>query len=235
MKHPILILHGWALTGDRYSKLQKIFEKKGYKVLAPTMPGFGKVQLSKEVYQLADYVEFIKKYLDNLHVSKVIIVGHSFGGRVAVKFAAYYPNQVEKLILSGAPIIKQKLNFKKQIIMTLVHWGKNLFTVSPGWLHDFFAWVVYRLLGEWDYYKAGKMKKTLIQVLHEDLAPILPSIKIPTLLLWGDKDTFVLSNVALRAHKKLSNSKVILVNNQTHKFPYENPELFAGYICDFLK
>src|SRR5437868_1870950 len=103
MKSPILILHGWGKTGSAYSAIQKLFEEKGYEVFAPNLPGFGSESLVKPVMNIDDYAEWVIEYLKKKKRKKVILIGHSFGGRISAKLTAFHPELVEKLILTGAP------------------------------------------------------------------------------------------------------------------------------------
>src|SRR5438270_12888927 len=106
MKYPIVILHGWRLTGSRYKDIQELFQKKGFTVYAPDLPGSADVKLTKEVMRIDDYIDFVLDFLKEHKIKKIILIGHSFGGRVAAKFAGRHPGIVEKLILTGAPLIK---------------------------------------------------------------------------------------------------------------------------------
>ncbi|HXS14760.1 MAG TPA: alpha/beta fold hydrolase, partial [Candidatus Saccharimonadales bacterium] len=94
MREPIVILHGWQKSGKDYAEIQKIFEKEGYIVFSPDMPGFGSEKLAKEAMSVDDYVDFIEAFLQKKKLNKIILIGHSFGGRVGAKFAAKYPEKV---------------------------------------------------------------------------------------------------------------------------------------------
>lgn len=232
MKEPILILHGWQKSGKDYADIQKIFEEKGYTVFAPDMPGFGNETLSKEVMNIDDYVDFVKNFLQKQKNNKVILIGHSFGGRVAAKFAAKYPEKVSKLILTGAPLIKKPLSIQKRAIASLVKIGKHL---VPGSFQTVMKKGIYRSLGEWDYYKAGALKKTFQNVIAEDIAPVLPHISVPTLLLWGENDTFVRLSIGREIAGRVPHATIKSFPHITHKFPYESPRLFAQEVLQFIQ
>lgn len=228
----IVILHGWGISGKRYEVIQGIFEKKGYKVLSPDFPGFGKTSLAKKAMTLDDYVYFLKEYLKAEVKGSVILLGHSFGGRVAAKFVAENPEKVKALILTGAPLIKKPLPFHKQIVQTIVGAGKKF---VPPFLNEIIRKNIYRLLGEWDYYKAGVLKQTLRNILAEDVSPNLPKITVPTLLIWGENDTFVSVRIGKEIAEIIAGSHLEIIKNASHKLPYENPQFFAEKVLAFLK
>lgn len=231
MNGTIIILHGWGITGNKYHEVQHLLEKKGYQVFAPDMPGFGKEKLGKKVMNVDDYVKFVHEFLQEKKIKKAILLGHSFGGRVAAKFSAKYPGLVEKLILTGAPLIKKPLPPHKQLISTLVKNGK-VFIPHP--FESFMKKGIYKLLGEWDYYKAGSLKKTLQNVLAEDISPILSQISVPTLLIWGNDDTFVPVTIGREISQRIQKAFFVNIPGATHKLPYENSSVFTKEIVKFL-
>ncbi len=231
MKTPIIILHGWGLFGEKYKELRNIFGENGYKVFLLDLPGFGGEKLIKESMFLDDYVEFVEKFIDKNKLKKIILIGHSFGGRVSVKFAVKYPNQVEKLVLTGAPVIREKLNFKKNVISYLV---KKLKILVPKPIEGQIKKIIYKFLGEWDYYKAKNLKQTFVNIINEDLTQNLKDIKTPTFLIWGENDKFVPIEYAGKANKLIEKSKLKIISNESHGLPYNNPELFAKEILEHI-
>jgi len=234
MKTPIVILHGWGLSGDRYEELQKIFEKKGYVVYAPDFPGFGGKKLLKPVMDLDDYVGFVCDLLKKEEVKKAIFIGHSFGGRVATKLAYEHPHLVEKLILTGAPVIREPLSLKKKLIGVISRTAKKILSYSPISVVEFLSWIAYRIIGEWDYFKAGEMRPTFVKIINEDLSEILPSISAKTLLVWGEYDALVPAAIGKRASHRMQNAVYVEIPLATHKLPYEKPSLFAQTVLEFI-
>ncbi|MDE2025985.1 MAG: alpha/beta hydrolase [Patescibacteria group bacterium] len=234
MKTPIVILHGWRKTGSDYTEIRKIFEKKGYSVFAPDLPGFGTEPLGKAVMHIDDYVAFVKTFFEKRHITKAVLIGHSFGGRVAAKFSSENSKLVKALILTGAPLIKQPLSVKKKIITFPVRAGKKIVAGVP-FLEDRARKMLYYLLGEWDYYKATpEIRETFKSVIAEDVAPVLPNISVPTLVLWGENDTFVPKMVGKYIAERVKNGIYKVIPGTTHKLPYESPSLFAEAVLQFI-
>ncbi len=237
MKSTILILHGWATTmsGSRYSELTALLASDGHTVFAPDLPGFGREKLQKPVMVLDDYVSFVDAFLKKKKIKKAIIIGHSFGGRIAAKFAATHPEKVEKLVLTGAPLIKRKLTAKKRVAFLVAKSGKAALSFFPASFQTIGKKLLYRSIGEWDYYKANELKATMQAIIREDLFPLLPNIHTPTLVVWGENDTFVPLGDGKEITKHIKYAKFVSIPQATHKLPYEYPEKFFQAAKSFLR
>lgn len=234
MKPTIIILHGWGLTGKRYSGLAKLFKEKNYPVFTPTMPGFGDKKLTKPVMVLSDYVAYIKEFMSKQKIKQAIFVGHSFGGRVAIKFATHCPDMVLKLIIVGSPLIKQSLSIKKKLAKIVAKVGKYSTLFLPGFGKQFLKKVLYFSIGEWDYYHAGDLRETFKKIIAEDLSSLLPKISVPTLLVWGKNEAVVPVKIGREISARIPKAKFIVLPNTTHKLPYENPYVLFASILKFI-
>lgn len=231
-KIPIVILHGWQKLARDYTLLEEILKKNGYQVFVPNLPGNSEEKLTKPVMTIDDYALWVKEYLENKKIKKAIFICHSFGGRVAAKLAVIYPSFFEKLILTGTPLVKQKLSLKNKILVYLSRFIKKIMLFSLG--TESMRKVLYYFIGEWDYIKApGYIKETFKAVIAENTQEYLHLIKVKTLVLWGHNDTFVPVSVG----KKITQLIPIALYKEipgTHKLPYENPEEFAKEVLSFL-
>lgn len=102
--HPVLFLHGWALGQHTYRAVVERIAQQGSKVYAPGLPGFGGTGgLPGDTFSLAGYAAWVHEFLDQVDVDEpVVVVGHSFGGGVAIRFAHAHPERVRSLILVNA-------------------------------------------------------------------------------------------------------------------------------------
>lgn len=224
----LIILHGWESAKEKWQKVKEEIEKEGIEVVVPNLPGFKKETELSSSWELNDYVEWFKKF--SLSQEKFFLLGHSFGGRVAIKFVTKYPGKVLGLILVGAAGIKKKRLF---ILKTASLFKK--FAFLPG--YQFFRKIFYKyILRKTDYLKAsGFLKDTIKNVLNEDLTPYLAQIENKTLILWGSKDGITpLSDAKLMA-KKIKNSNLEILEKIGHTPHLENPELLAKKVKEFLK
>ena len=170
---------------------------------------------------------------------KPILIGHSFGGMIAIKYAVKYPEKIDKLILTGAAGIKHKLTVKQKILFVLVKAGKTLFSLP---VINNFKKPVFKLFSKIarsrkkDYYSASpRMKEIMKNILAEDLTSCLDKIKSPTLLVWGreDKTTPLADGEIMK--EKIKDSKLIIIDNANHSLPYQKAEEFAKIVEEFIK
>jgi len=232
----VLILHGWGGTSDSWARVQKILAKQGYRVIVPDFPGFGKSKTPPEAWGLKEYSDFILNFIEAIGLKKFSLLGHSFGGRIAVKFAVTEPERIKGLILCDAAGIKPKPGFKTRLIFTLARIGNAVFTPKIlARFKDGARNLFYIFLRKRDYMKADDtMKETIKKVLREDLLPELPQIKSKTLLIWGEIDKLVPLKYGYIFKEKIINSELIILPKIGHSPHLEVPKKLAEIILDFL-
>ncbi|MCI8347285.1 MAG: alpha/beta hydrolase [Bacilli bacterium] len=175
----IILLHGWGQNIQMMNPLGDPLSKK-YRVTILDFPGFGESGEPKEAWSIYDYALLVEFIIQQLNIKKPIIMGHSFGGRVAIKYSADHP--IEKLILFGSPCIRRNQTFsvKVRILKSL----KKL----PGM--DILGEKMKKYIGSRDYKAASPiMRQILVNTVNEDLSNEARRIEEPTLLVWGDHDT----------------------------------------------
>lgn len=175
----ILLLHGW---GQNIEMMKFIGDRLAdrFRITILDFPGFGESDEPTIPWTLSDYSLLIERLVQELKIKKPIIMGHSFGGRVAIRYSANHP--IEKLVLFGSPCVRlqQKLPLSVRIL-------KKLKTL-PGL--DSFGEKMKKYIGSRDYKAASPiMRQTLVQVVNEDLSEFAKKIEEPTLLIWGEQDT----------------------------------------------
>lgn len=233
----ILILHGWGGSSDSWLKVQEILAKEGFKVICPDFPGFGKSETPFEPWGVKEYSKFVLNLTKILELQKFFLLGHSFGGRVAIKFSVLYPEKIKSLILCNSAGIKQKWGFREKFIFRLSKLGNAIFTFPP--LKRFknkFRNLFYIFLRHKDYAKVeGTMRKIFKKVLTEDLLKDLPRIKTRTLIIWGEFDKLVPVKYAHTFKEKIENSKLEILLKIGHSPHLEVPEKLAKIIIQFLR
>lgn len=231
MKQPIIILHGWGLNGSKYNQLLKILKNKGFDVYSPDLPGFGQEPLISESMKLDDYIEFIDKYIKRNKIENPILIGHSFGGRIALKYGWEYPEKVSKIILTGTPVIRNRTLVKRFAYLIAILGGKifkNLF------FKEKLRKSLYFFIGEWDYYKAGPLTQVFKNIIGEDLVKYFKEIKVPVFLVWGEKDMITPVNSVNKMTKIRNDVRSIIVPGIGHKLPYERPDIFVKSLESFI-
>jgi len=98
---PVVLLHGWALGQHTYRDVVERIAAEGVRVIAPSMPGFGDTgELPGSSFSLSGYAAWVTDLLDALEIDEpAVLVGHSFGGGVAIRFAHDHPERTRSLVL----------------------------------------------------------------------------------------------------------------------------------------
>lgn len=225
----IIILHGWTKNLDKWKDLIDALEKKGIKTNLPKIPGL--TEKSEKIWNLPDYVEWLKNIVDK-QKGKVILIGHSNGGRIVLSFSNRYPEKVEKLILidsSGIYHNELPLKIKRIVFKAITKVGKRL-TSS-----EIFKNLLYKFARESDYKDLDEnVKQTMINLISSDLKPILPQIKIPTLIIWGAQDKITPLADGLLMNRLIKNSKLEIISDAHHSPMFTHAKKVADIIINNL-
>lgn len=228
----LIILHGWQSSKERWQEVKENIEPDEIEVLVPDLPGFKPETELKSPWNLDDYVKWLKVFSQGKE--KFFLLGHSFGGRIAIKFAAKYPEKLQGLILVSAGGIESEKTLKELTILILAPYLKKL-SFLPGYrlLREGF----YRfILRKTDYIKAkGFLKETFKRVIAEDLTFILEKIKTPSLIIWGEKDKMLPLREGYLMNQKIKNSKLKIFKEIDHNPHTEVPQLLSEKIKEFLQ
>jgi pimeloyl-ACP methyl ester carboxylesterase len=234
---PLLILHGWGGSSESWVNVQRILGRYGYRVICPDFPGFGKSERPKIPWNVSDYENWAIEFLKFLNLEKFYLVGHSFGGRVAIKLAVDYPEKIKKLILCAPAGIKSEPNLETKILLSFAKIGNSVFTFRhlrrfKRGVRNFF----YIFLRNRDYAKAnGIMKETMKKVLEEDLSLYVPRIEKKTLIIWGKNDRVVPVKFAHIFEGKIKGSELSIIPKVGHGPHLFFPEKTAKIIAEFLE
>ena len=233
----ILVLHGWGGFSSSWTKVLELLSLKGYKVICPDFPGFGKSETPLVAWDVADYMEWVVSFIKSQDLDEFFLLGHSFGGKVAIKFTLSRPGTVKALILCNSAGIKQEPDLKTRIIFMLVHIGNTIFSSKLlARFKDKARHILYSFLRHKDYVKAeGVMRQSIKKVLKEDLLPVLSEIKIKTLIIWGEKDKMVPVKYAYMFNEKIDNSKLEILAGIGHSPHLKKPKELVDIILKFLR
>ena len=201
MKKVLVCLHGWGASKDSFTELKATLEGTDIEILAPDLPGFGDEPEPKQAFTNDDYARWVIQWIkDSGTLEKGdtwYLLGHSAGGRIAIKLVTdILPELTEQfsapahLFLCAAAGIRHPRHFKRITGLTLAKTGKFFLSI-PGLklLKPLAKKLLYRLIRVHDYEKATPiMRQTLINLTQEDLRPLLRHISIPTDLFWGEDD-----------------------------------------------
>lgn len=182
---PVVLLHGWGTSAESLSVVAKALEDR-CQVYAVDLPGFGWTPSAATTWGTWEYASYVEAFMDRIGIPTADLIGHSFGGRVALVLAAQRPDRVRRLILAASAGIRPRRGLLLRVKVGSVKLAKRLFLL-PVWgrLGERIVAELYRRIGSRDYRNAGPMRATLVKVVGEDLRGILSSIRVPTLIIWG--------------------------------------------------
>lgn len=233
----VLFLHGWGSNIKLWQGLMDTVTPK-YTAFALDMPGFGESDEPKEAWSVDDYVDFVLKFVDLFKPESLVLVGHSFGGRVIIKMLnRKLPFEVKKIILIDSAGIKPKKTFKQKISLLAYKTGRKIMETKP--LKAMFPDAVENMRkkrGSADYNSATPvMRETLVKVVNEDLTELLPNVKASSLLIWGTNDTATPLSDGEKMEKLIPDAGLVKVQGAGHYSFLEAPELVSRVVKSFLK
>jgi len=221
----IVLLHGWGQNIEMMDPIGKRLQKDFY-ITIIDLPGFGKSSEPTYGYTVYDYFEIVDELLRKLKIKNPIMIGHSFGGRISIIYAA--KKGVEKLVLLASPFKRsvKKNTFKIKLLKFL----KKVPVVKE--LESYMK----TKIGSRDYRNATPiMRLILVNTVNEDLTEYLKQIESPTLLIWGDLDTEAPLEDAKYAETIMKDAGLIIYQGATHYAYLERINEVINVLNVFLK
>lgn len=247
--HPVVLLHGFTGTLQTWAHLEELLINQGYQVICIDLIGHGQTVTNSSQHTMKSICHDIKILLENHSINQCTMIGYSQGGRVALSFAVYFPELLNKLVLeSASPGIHESAERKQrkanddQLADRLISDGLEMFVNK---------WEKTPLFGTQRFLDAAtrqNIRNERLSQTAEGLALALrtigtgrqPSwweelskIRIPTLLIVGSEDIkFVKMNKKMNS--LLPYSRIELVKNSGHAVHIEKPSSFNELVCQFL-
>ena len=218
----IVLLHGWGQNIEMMRPLGDKF-KENHRITIVDLPGFGVSDNPEFAYSILDYAEIVHDLLISLKIDNPILIGHSFGGRIAIVYASKY--KVSKLVLFGSPCVRHEYKSIKQSFYKVI---KKIGFLKP--LVSFMK----NHTGSVDYRNASPlMKEVLVKAVNQDLSENAKKIKCPTLLIWGENDEAVPVSEARELDELLVDSALIVLPG-THYCYLENLNQVVNILNNFI-
>ena len=220
----VVLLHGWGQNIEMMNPIGKGLESDYY-ITVIDFPGFRSSSEPTYAYTIYDYYEIVSELLTKLKIDNPVMIGHSFGGRVAIVYAA--KKKVSKLVLLSAPFRRstKRNTFKVKVLKFL----KKVPVVKE--LESYMK----TKIGSSDYRNASPMMRNiLVNVVNEDLTGYLKQISVPTLLIWGDLDNAVPIEDARYAESIMEDAGLVVYEGCTHYAYLERINQTISVLRSFL-
>lgn len=214
----VIALHGWGRRGSDFADVLR-----GVNAVAFDLPGFGATPAPTHVLSTSDVATMVAESLDSIGVEGVVVIGHSYGGRVAVRLAAERPDLVGRLILTGVPLVRTRHVSRPSRGYRVIRLGHRLGIISDERME-----ALRRRRGSADYRAAsGVMRDVMVATVNETYDDDLGRVRCPVDLVWGALDRDVPIAAAQEIARVLGESgqevNLSVIESVGHLLPVESP------------
>lgn len=227
----VVWLHGWARRGDDFAQCARTLADEGVASVSFDLPGFGASPLPQGVGGASLYADALEGVLREVATSPVVLVGHSFGGAVAVTLAAREPGLVRHLILTGAPRLSRVTKGSAPRGYRALRFARRRGLISEARLER-----ARQRYGSPDYRRAhGALREILVASVNEDYETPMRALKSPLTMIWGANDVDAPAAVARRALDLVSVPATWrTLDGVGHLTPIEAPNVLVDAVRDAL-
>lgn len=228
----VLVLHGWGASIEAVNPILTGLSPVAT-VYALDLPGFGQSELPPEPWGVEDYQVFVAAFMDALEIDRPLVVGHSNGGRIAIRMAATEPSRASRLVLVDSAGIRARrtLRWYRRVGMAKVGKYAARFLGAPG---ERLRAVLVGRAASADYAAAGALRPTLVKLVNTDLRSFMPSIAVPVLLVWGSQDTDTPLSDAHEMKRLIPDAGLVVLEGAGHFSYLDQPNRFARIVSHFI-
>jgi pimeloyl-ACP methyl ester carboxylesterase len=251
----VLLIHGLAGSSRTWRAVQPTLART-HDVIAPDLLGHGESAKPMGDYSLGAFASGLRDLLAVLDVQSATVVGHSFGGGVAMQLAYQHPELCDRLVLVASGGLGREVSWLLRLV-TLPAAEHVMPFVFPRMVADrgddlgrLFGRVgikLPRIAEMWRSYSSlagAEDRKAFVRTIRGVIEPggqtvsaldrLYLASHLPTLIVWGDRDGIIPIDHAYAAHDAIPGSRLVLLEGVGH-FPHvEAPERFAEVLVDFL-
>jgi len=231
-KGTLVFLHGWGSNSTLWFSSCLTFAKEGYELYFLDFPGFGKSQIPRKPFHLQDFANCVTDFIKKLEIKNPVLLGHSFGGKTAVRIASK-----KAVSLSGVVLVDSSgLPHTSFITQTKIGIAK---TVKPLMDLPFMRGVranLLRLSGSDDYTAFPELRETFVSIIREHIEFELPRIEAKTLIVWGgdDENSYTPVNDVSVFQRLIPHAEVHIIQNAGHYCFLDNPTEFNQTVLEFI-
>jgi pimeloyl-ACP methyl ester carboxylesterase len=220
----ILLLHG--LSGSSRWWARNVADlSREFRVLVPDLIGFGRSRVVGRLPSIQEVADLLIGWLGTMEEDRISVVGHSMGGQISIHVVSRDPDRVERLVLVDSAGIPRALTpgafvrFAAEVA-PVWRWGDPTFLpVIAG-----------------DAWTAGPrvLLRTVRHILEDDVRPLLTSISVPTLIIWGERDSLVPLRDAWEFRRRIPDSRLAILRGAAHNSMVDRPADFNRLVRRFL-
>ena len=226
----VVLLHGWARRAEDFHATANLLADRGVASVALDLPGFGASPLPARAGGARHYAQLLAPAVSEIADGPVVLVGHSFGGRVALVMAAEHPELVTSLVLVGVPLMRGAAP-RPPAAYRWWRWLRARGLISEARLE-----AARQRYGSNDYRRAsGVLRDVFVASVNESYEDELARVHVPVALVWGTRDSEVPLEVAERARSLVPGSTLCVIEDVGHLVPIEAPDELAEVVESALR
>lgn len=231
---PVVLMHGWGCNHSTVASIEAILNRK-MKVYNLDLPGHGMSQEPPSPWGVDDFTRLVEEFIKTNKLEKPALIGHSFGGRIAILLSSR--NETGKVMLVDAAGIKPKRQLKYYVKVYSFKAMKRLALTFLG-KEKGNRYIEKRRAktGSDDYRNSSPMMRAVMsRCVNEDLKHVMPSIKSPVLLVWGENDTATPLSDAKTMERLIPDSGLVVFPGCGHYSFLDNTLGFRAVTNEFFK
>ena len=226
----VVLLHGWGQNTEMMAFIAEAL-KAHFIVYNLDFPGFGKSQEPNKAFDTSDYTDFLRAFCVKMKIDNPIFIGHSFGCRIAVRYAYRYG--AYKMCLTGAAGIRDKRGIKYYYKTYKYKLGKRILSLKP---FRKYKERFEKNAGSEDYKNtSGVMRQTFVKVVNEDTTELLSKVEAETLLVFGENDKATPVSKGKLMEKLMPNAALVIFENDDHYAYINEAQRFLLVLDAFLR
>ncbi len=222
-------MHGWGLNRNSLRAIGVLFQRT-HAVHLLDLPGFGDAPLPPADWDTIKYADLVQEYVLDCMAGPVVLVGHSFGGRIALRLASRRLPQVRAIVLMAVPGLPaprfSRVGLRRAAIRLLRRLLRDVRPLVGSAPLDWHT----RTFGSRDYLAAGDLRPIFVRTVLEDLTASAKAVACPVLLIWGTDDSEAPPWLARRFEELLDGHATL------EMLPHKDHHLYSGtgaHLCAF--
>ncbi|MDC0215609.1 alpha/beta hydrolase [Candidatus Pelagibacter sp.] len=237
---PFVFVHGFLGSSEMWNPQIQFFKNK-YRIITPSLPGFGKSNKAQSKNSIEAMAKFILDCLEEKNIKKFYLLGHSMGGMIVQEIAKLVGEKIDKLICYGTGSVGSIPGRFETIDESREKLKKNGLEVTANRIAK--TWFVEEDKSKYFYLCKDAGKATSLQAADNALIAMknwsglknLKNIKNQTLIIWGDKDKAYNFKQVDTLNKHIPNAAFKIFKDCSHNVHLEKPDEFNKYIAQFLE
>ncbi len=234
---PIVLIHGLGGRSEDFSNLAPHLERAGYRVYTPDLLGFGQSEEPTNAsYSIDEQAQIVVGFFDSVGLSKPNLGGWSMGGWIAQKVAVDHPDRVKRLILMDSAGLRIAPDWEAGLFTptTPAELDRldSLLMPNPPRVPKFVAQDILRVSANyaWVTRRALASMMSARDVMDDEL----PTLRVPTLILWGEQDRITPLREGWALHALIPHSKIVVASGCGHSAPQSCTERLGPEMVRFL-